>query len=96
MGMHYMHWVQALSIGVVTLANKKALFMTPVDRVHRFNAQWSQFFTEFDWFVVLTSRLDAYILTYDDFYVHNDDNDNDTTDYPLRMRTGLIFISLIS
>ena len=29
---------QALSIGVATLANKKALFATPVDRVHRFDA----------------------------------------------------------
>ena len=28
----------ALSIGVATLANKKALFVTPVDRVHRFDA----------------------------------------------------------
>ena len=31
-------YMQALSIGVVTLANKKALFMTPVDRIHRFHA----------------------------------------------------------
>ena len=40
---------------------------------------------EFDWFLVLTSRLDAYISKYDDFCAHDDnddnDNDNDTTDY---------------
>ena len=75
----FMHWVQALSIGVVTLANKKALFMTPVDRVHRFHAQWSQYFAEFDWFVVLMSRLDAYISRYGDFCAHDDDDD--TTNY---------------
>ena len=58
--------------------------MTPVDRIHRFDAHWSRFFTEFDWLFVLTSCLDAYISRYGDFCAHN----NDTTDYftPLRMR----------
>ena len=60
-----------------------------VDRIPRFDAHWSQFFAEFDWFVVITNRLDAYISRYDDFFA-NDNNDNDTTDYftPLRMRAG--------
>ena len=83
MGMHYALSIQALSIGVVTLANKKALFVMLVDHIHRFDAEWSQFFVEFDWFVVLTSRLHAYISKYGDFYAYNDnDNDkNDITDY---------------
>ena len=50
-----------------------------VDHVLRFDAQWSQFFAEFDWFVMLTSCLDAYISRYDDFCAN--DNDDDTTDY---------------
>ena len=88
MGMHYaVVGTVSGSIGVATLANKKALFVTPMDRVHRFDAHWSQFFAEFDWFVVLASRLDVYISRYGDFCAHAD-NDNDTTDYPLRMRTG--------
>ena len=37
------------------------------------------FFTKFDWFVVFTSRLDAYILRYGNFCAN--DKDNDTTDY---------------
>ena len=73
------HW-WALSIGVATMANKKALFVTLVDRTSRFDAYWSHFFAEFDWFVVLTSRLDAYISRYGDFCA-NDDDDDDTTDY---------------
>ena len=32
-------------------------------------------------FVVLTSRLDAYISRYGDFCANNNDNDDDTTDY---------------
>ena len=36
------------------------------------------FFAEFDWFVVLMSRLDAYISRYGDFCANDDD---DTTDY---------------
>ena len=81
-----MHW-WALSIGVATVANKKALFVTLVDRIPRFDAHWSQFFAELDWFVVITSRLDAYISRYGDFCANdNDNNDNnndndDTTDY---------------
>ena len=70
------------------VANKKPLFVTLVDRIPRFDAQWSQFFAEFDWFVVLTSRLDAYISRYGNFYAN--DNNDDTTDYftPLHMRAG--------
>ena len=83
-GMHYA--LSRQSIGVVTLAKKKALFEIPVDHVHRFDAQWSLFFTEFDWCIVFTSRLEAYISRYGDFFAH--DNDNDMTDYPLHMRTG--------
>ena len=47
---------------------------------------WRQFFAEFDWFVVITSRLDSYISTDGDFCA----NDDDTTDYftSLRMRAG--------
>ena len=56
-----MHW-WALWIGVATVANKNALFVTLVDRIPRFDAHWSQFFAEFDWFVVITSRLDAYMI----------------------------------
>ena len=58
--------------------------MTLVDGIPRFDAHWSQFFAEFDWFVI-TSRFDAYISKYGDFCA----NDN-TTDYftPLRMRAG--------
>ena len=77
MGMHH-----ALSIGMATVANKKALFVTLVDRIPRFDAHWSQFFAEFNWFVVLASRLDAYISRYGDFCANdNNDNDNDTADY---------------
>ena len=57
-------------------ANKKALFMTLMDRVSRFDAHRSQFFAEFGWFVVLTSRLDAYISRYGDFCANDD-----TTEY---------------
>ena len=54
----------------------------PVDRVSRFDAHRSQFFAEFDWFIVLTSRLDAYISRYGDFCANDDNNnDNDTTNY---------------
>ena len=40
-------------------------------------------FAEFDWFVVITSRLDSNFCA-------NDNDDDDTTDYfaPLRMRVG--------
>ena len=49
----------------------------------RFDAHWSQFFAEFDWFVVITSRLDAYISRYGDFCANdnNGDDNDDTTDY---------------
>ena len=46
----------ALSIGVATMANKKALFVMLVDRIPQFETHWSQFFAEFDWFVVLILR----------------------------------------
>ena len=88
MGMHHALW--ALLIGMATMADKKALL---VDHIPRFDAHWSQFFTKFDWFVVLMSRLDAYISRYGNFCANNNDNDNDnddTTDYftPLSMLTG--------
>ena len=85
-GMYYALW--ALSIGVATVANKQALFVTLVDRIPRLDVHWSHFFAEFDWFVVLTSRLDAHISRYGDFCANDDDDD--TTDYftPLRMRAG--------
>ena len=77
----------ALSIGVATVANKKALFVTLVDSIPRFEARYSQFF---DWFIVLTSWIYAYISRYGDFCANNDD----TTAYftpaprPLRMCAG--------
>ena len=72
----HMHW-WALSIDVATVANKKPLFVTLVDRIPQFDAHWSQFFAEFDWFVMITSRLDAYISRYGDFCANdNDNNDN--------------------
>ena len=60
-----------------------------MDRAYQFDGHWSQFFAEFDWFVVLMSCLDVYISRYGNFYAHDDDNDN-MTDYftPLRMRAG--------
>jgi hypothetical protein len=79
-------WV-GLSIGVATIPNKKTLFVTLVDLIPRFEAYCGHFFAEFDWFVVLTSRSDAWISRSGDFL----DNYNDaTTDYftPLRMRAG--------
>ena len=84
-----MHW-WALLIGVATVANKKVLIVTLVDRISRFDTYWSQFFAEFDWFVVLMSRLDAYISRYGDFCANDNNDDDDTTDYftPLRMRAG--------
>ena len=47
-------------------------------------------FAKFDWFVVLMSRLDAYISRYGNFCANDNDNNDDTTDYftPLRMHTG--------
>ena len=72
------------------VANKKALFVTLMDPIPRFDAHWSQFFAELDWFVVIMSRLDAYtcISRYGDFCAT--DNNDDTTDYftPLRMHAG--------
>ena len=88
---HNWHW-WALSIGVATVANKKALFVMLVDHIPQFDAHGSQFFAVFDWFVVITSRLGAHILRYGDFCAddNDDDNNDDTTDYftPLRMRAG--------
>ena len=71
---------------MATVANKKALFVTLVDRIPRFDAHWSHFFAKFDWFIVLTSRLDAYISRYGGFCANNDNDNNDnddddTTDY---------------
>ena len=71
----------ALSIGVATVANKKAIFVTLMDAIPQFDAHWSQFFTEFYWFVVIKSRLYAYISRYGDFCADDNDNNNDTTDY---------------
>ena len=70
-----MHW-WALSIGVASVANKKALFVTLLDHNPQFDAHWSQFFAEFNWFVVLASRLDACISRYGNFCANDD-----TTDY---------------
>ena len=69
----------ALSIGVAMVANRKALFMTLVDHVPRFEAHYRQFFAEFNWFVVLTSCIDAYISRYGNFCANN--NNDNTTDY---------------
>ena len=74
----YAYALWALSIGVATVANKKALFVTLVDRIPQFDAHWSQFFAEFDWLVMITSRLDAYISRYGDFCANDNDN---TIDY---------------
>ena len=64
---------------MATVANKKALSVTLVDRVPRFDSHCSP---EFDWFVVLTSRLDTYMA----IFVANDNdknnnNNDDTTGY---------------
>ena len=70
-----------LSIG---MASKKALFVTLVDRISRFDAHESHFFAEFDGVIVLMSRLDAYISRYGDFCANdndNDDNNDNTTNY---------------
>ena len=74
-----MHYELALSIGMATMANKKALFLTLVDRVPWFERYWSQFFAKFDWFEMLTSLSGAYSRSRD-FCAHDEDN-NDTTDY---------------
>ena len=55
--------------------------MMLVDRIPPFGAHRRHFFAEFDWFVELTSRLDAYISRYGDFCTNNDNNYDDTTDY---------------
>ena len=39
---------------------QKGTIVTLVDRIHRFEAYWSQFFAKFGRFVVVTSRSDAY------------------------------------
>ena len=62
------------------VVNKKALFEMLMDHVPRFEAYWSQFFDELDWFVLLTSRIDANISRYGDFCANDCYNDN-TTDY---------------
>ena len=65
----------ALSIGVATVANKKAPFLMVVDRIPWFDAS---FFAEFNWLAVLTSPLDAYISRYGDFCANdNIDINND-------------------
>ncbi len=46
-------------IGVATMGNKKALFVTLMDHVPRFESHWSQFLAKFDWLVMITSRWDA-------------------------------------
>jgi hypothetical protein len=51
---------------------QKALFVTLMDRVSWFQAHWSQFFAEFDWFIVLTSCSDAYTSKSADFCANND------------------------
>ena len=46
-------------MGMATMANKKMLFVTFEDRAKRFKAHSSQFFADFDLFIVLTSFSDA-------------------------------------
>jgi hypothetical protein len=41
-----MHWVGRLSIGVATMGNKEALFVTLMNRVPRFEVHWSQLFCQ--------------------------------------------------
>ena len=76
MGIHY-----ALSTGTVDrrgyISQQKGTIYDT--HVHWFHAQWSQCFAEFDWFIMITSRLDAYISGYGDFCAHDDNNN--TTDY---------------
>ena len=42
-------------MGVATMADKKMLFVTFVDRIQRFEAHSSQFVADSDWLVTLTS-----------------------------------------
>ena len=62
----------------IGVANINARFATLVVRTKGFEAYWSQFFADFDGFVVLTSRSDAYISRSGDFC--GDDDDRQTTD----------------
>ena len=68
--------------------------MMLMGRTEGFEAYWSQFFADFDGFVVLTSRSDAYISRSGDFRGDDDDDDNDDRQTKLialplvRMRAG--------
>ena len=72
---HNEHWVGTIDRrgyggqqkGTIIICDPYGL-VSYMDRVSRIGAHKSQFFSEFDWFVVLTSRLDAYISRYGDFY----------------------------
>ena len=55
------------------------------------DAHWNRFFAEFDWFVVITSRLDAYISRYGDFCAN--DNDDMTDYFPLAHARLLLLTS---
>ena len=74
-----MHWVG--TVDRRGYGDQQKLFVTLMDCVSRFDTHRSQFFAEFDWFIVLTSGLDTYISRYGDFCANNDDNDDDTTNY---------------
>ena len=71
---HIMHTVDRRGYD----GQQKALFLTFVDRIQ---TRWSQFFAKFDWFKMLTSRSGAYVSRYGDFCAHNDNDNNDTTNY---------------
>ena len=50
----------------------------PLDSEH---TEAMQFLAKFDIFVVLKTRSGAYISRFGDFCVHDDNNDDDTTDH---------------
>ena len=64
--------------------------MTLVDCIPWFDTHWSQLFTEFDLFIMFTSRL-IYTPTfsrYGDFCANDNNDDMITSSYPLRIREG--------
>ena len=66
---------------------QNTLFVTLVGLAKGIEAYWSQFFADFDRFIMLTCRSDAYILRSGDFRADNNSRTNQLL-YPLRMRTG--------
>ena len=57
---HGLQW--APSMGVATMANKKTLLVKLMGHTKRFEAQFRNFFTDFNFLFMLTSCLDAYML----------------------------------